>query len=121
MTRSFRGKKDSMLEPSFKGKGTLPVCETFDRDAFDIVLAKPGCVGLRVYFAMDETNKVRLVIVGVNENNEDMLPSSDTTATMTTRSTTTETDGDATEDDGDIIEDGVRCPDLCPPPSPLNS
>ena len=108
LTTKFRGSKDTILEPTFKGKGVLPVCETFGRAAFDAVLAKKGCVGLRIYFAMDETNLVKLVIVGVNANNEDMLPPTDA-------------GGKVIGGDGDeIIEDGIRCPEICPPPSPLN-
>ena len=110
LTSTYRSKKEKVLEPSFKGKGVLPVCETFGREAFDTVLAKPGCMGLRIYFAMDEINMVKLVIVGVNENNEDMI-------TVTENDTMMRTTGDG----GEIIEDGTRCPDFCPPPSPLNS
>ena len=113
LTKTFRGKKESMLEPQYKGKGVLPVCETFGREAFDTVLSKPGCVGLRIYFAMDELNIVKLVIVGVNEKNEDMITTTSTESDTMMRSTT--------EDGTEIIEDGLRCPDVCPPPSPLNS
>ena len=68
LTSAFRSKQETILEPAYKGKGVLPVCETFNRAAFDTVLSKRGCVGLRIYFAMDETNLVKLVIVGVNDN-----------------------------------------------------
>jgi hypothetical protein len=57
---------------------------------------------------MDPVNLVKLVIVGVNELNEDMLPPTDAGGKVI---------GGAGDE---IIEDGVRCPELCPPPSPLN-
>ena len=116
LTSTYRGKKEKVLDPQFKGKGVLPVCETFGREAFDTVLAKPGCVGLRIYFAMDDLNFVKLVIVGVNDKNEDMITTTGSTTLM--RSTTEE----STTEDGDvIIEDGIRCPTICPPPSELNT
>ena len=109
LTTTFRNAKDSILEPQFKDRGILPVCETFPRDAFDIVLAKKGCVGLRIYFAMDPTNTVKLIVVGVNDQDQDMIP-----AVSGGRVDTTVV-GD------DIIDQGRRCPFDCPPPSPLNS
>ena len=54
---------------------------------------------------------VKLVIVGVNDKNEDMITTVEGDTMM--RSTT--------EDGGEIIEEGMRCPEQCPPPSPLNS
>ncbi len=54
--------------------------------------------------------KVHAIIVGVNANNEDILPQA-----------TASTSANATSgDDDDIIEAGVICPPICPPPSPLN-
>ena len=124
MTGHFREKKDSMLSGDYKKKGSLPICETFDRGAFDEVLARPGCVGLRVYFAMDEELMVRVVIVGVNEKGEDMInkTSTETTAFRSSLVAADTTDPDPTGDDGTgIIEQGTRCPDVCPPDSPLNT
>jgi hypothetical protein len=125
MTRHFREKKDSMLSGDYKKKGSLPVCETFERGAFDEVLANPECVGLRVYFAMDEELMVRVVIVGVNDKDEDMInkTSTQTTAFRSSLVASDTTDTDPVPSDGGtgIIEQGTRCPDVCPPASPLNS
>lgn len=116
LTSTFRGKKEKILDSGFKGKNVLPVCETFPRAAFDTVLAKDGCVGLRIYFAMDETNLVRLVIVGVNDKDEDMITKTESNTMMRS---TTEGEGEGEKDE--IIEEGMRCPTICPPPSELNS
>jgi hypothetical protein len=124
MTRHFRQKRDLMLSGDYKKKGSLPICETFDRSAFDEVLAKPGCVGLRVYFAMDEDSMVRVVMVGVNEKGEDMINKTTTQTVALTASimASDTTDPDPTADYGSgIIEQGTRCPDVCPPESPLNT
>ena len=103
LTSNFKKSHEKLLHADFKGKGALPVCETFSREAFDVVLAKPGCKGLRIYFAMDNTDMVKVVIVGVNEKNEDMI-----------------TVSEGKDDPSDIIDQGTRCPVSCPPPSPLN-
>jgi hypothetical protein len=55
---------------------------------------------------MDENLLVHAILVGVNENNEDILPAE--TSSLTT-----------TEDDP-IMEQSIRCPPDCPPASPLN-
>ena len=114
-----------MLSGEFKTKCSIPICETFDRAAFDYVLAKPGCVGLRVYFAMDDDDMLRVVIVGVNEKGADMVDPS-ATQTSAFRSSlmsadSTSTDPDPLDDPSGIIEQGTRCPDICPPDSPLNT
>lgn len=108
MTSLYRSQKENILALAFKNQNILPVCETFNRTDLDTVLSHNGCVGLRVYFGMDELLKVRVIMVGVNENNEDMLP---VTSAL-------ETDSDTGDD---ILEEGHRCPPACPPPSPLNT
>ena len=98
MTTSYRSQKDLILKPTLLNQGILPICETFGRAAFDTILSDPNCAKVRLYLCT-QNNKVRMLAVGVNANDEDILPS-------------------GSEDK--IIEDGVRCPDVCPPPSALN-
>jgi hypothetical protein len=109
MTKLYRADRENILKPELQGKQILPICETFNREAFDYLLKEEGCVGLRFYYGMDDEMKVHIIAVGVNDKNEDMLPKAGT-------ANKTEEDGD---DDG-IVENGQRCPDDCPPPSPLN-
>ena len=99
MTTNYRSGKENILKTSFQNQGILPICETFGRAAFDTILSDSNCQKVRVYLCLGTGNKVRVLVVGVNSNDEDILPS-------------------GTEDK--IIEDGVRCPDVCPPPSALN-
>lgn len=106
MTALFRAEKENILAPEFKGKDILCICETFNREAFDALLAENGCVGLRIYFGMTDELKVRVIAVGVNANNEDILPS---------QGNAPET-GD--EDQNFIVELGLPCPPWCPPPPP---
>jgi hypothetical protein len=105
MTTLFRQEKDNIVNPKLIGQNILPVCETFDRDIFDAILAQPGCVKMRIYSGLNPQLQLRAVIVGVNSNDEDILP----TATATVA------DGEVP-----IGEDGQSCPPICPPPSALN-
>jgi hypothetical protein len=105
MTTLYHLEKENILAAPFKNQNILARCETFDRTVFDTLLAKPECNAIRVYYGMDPTRKVHAIIVAVNSKNEDMLPSS---AALTD------------DEDDDIGEEGRRCPDDCPPSSPLN-
>lgn len=105
MTTLYRAEKENVLEPDMRNKNTLVKCETFDRAAFDALLAQSGCTGIRVYYGMEDGLKVRSLFVGVNADNEDMLPSDPDIISI---------------DDNSIVEVGTTCPDFCPPPSPLN-
>lgn len=108
MTTRFRNEKENILTQSMKGQKILPICETFDRSAIDALLIEKNCTRIRVYFCMDNTLKVKLVIVGVDSNDQDILPPAAKATTVTTS-------------DEVVVEDGQRCPDFCPPPSSLNS
>ncbi len=105
MTRRFREEKELILIPELRDMGILPICEAFDRGAFEALLAKPGCASIRTYLGMDPDLKVRLISVAVDAKGNDILPSGAGASAQT---------GD------DIVEDGFRCPTTCPPPSPLN-
>lgn len=109
MTSLFRTEKENILATVWQNKDILPICETFNRFDIDTLLAKQNCQALRVYMGMDEQLKLRVLMVAVNENAEDLLPASSSIAS-----------GTLTDDD-DIIEEGHRYPPSCPPPSPLNS
>lgn len=101
MTTLYRQDRETILATGYKNQNILPKCETFDRAAFDAVLAQSGCEAIRIYYGMDSNNKVHAVIVGVNDSDEDIIfPNTDNSK---------------------IIETGTRCPDNCPPTSDLNS
>jgi hypothetical protein len=102
MTGLYRGEKQNILKTTYQGQNILPLSEAFDRDVFDSVLAQRGCAGLRIYLGMKEDLNICAIIVGTDEDGNDMLP-----AELNTEDS--------------IIENGNRCPDICPDPSPLNS
>src|SRR5258708_1775131 len=109
MTTRYRSKKEDILSPEFKGKNILLLAETFDRAAFDTLLAEADCTSIRIYFSMHQDLQVRAIFVGVNGKNEDILPEA-----AQPGSATTETSGNQ------IVEEGAPCPTWCPTSSPLN-
>lgn len=108
LTKNYRHKRERMVRDEYRGPKTLPICETFDRAAFDALLAQPGCTSVRIYLGMDEGHEVKLIAVGVNEKGQDMLPDANITA-------------DFTAETGLIVEEGARCPEECPADSDLNT
>lgn len=107
MTTLYRQNKDTILAEPYKEKNVLCRCETFDREVLDALLAKPDCARIRIYYGMDTQLRVHAILVPVNERNEDILPPIGGAAPL---------DGGGE----DIGEQAHRCPDDCPPESPLN-
>jgi hypothetical protein len=102
MTARYRTQMETILAPEYRDGNLLCVSETFDRSAFDRLLAQPGCTALRIYYGMDEALHVHAIVVGVNEKDVDILPTE-------------------TEPAGEIIDVSKVCPPFCSPSSPLNS
>ena len=110
LTSHYEKKKDSILKKRFHGKAILPTSETFDRAAFDQLLSQDGCVGVRIYYGMDEESNVKLVAVGVYKDDQDIL---------TSKSNLKKAKGDNIADEPVFaLSDGLRCPPFCPPPPP---
>ncbi len=111
MTTIYRANREAILANGYQNKNVLPLSETFDRSIIDDILGQTGCTALRIYYGMDESYLVHAILVGVNNENEDILPSTQETTSLTME-----------EDPGDIIgELSIRCPEDCPPDSPLNT
>lgn len=106
MVTRFRGRKPDVIKPGFEN--VLPTSETFDREAIDKLLANSKCVKVRIYPGMSEDLNIRMIIVGVDSNDQDILPQNENEII----------DGD--DDEEIIVEEGVRCPPVCPETSPLN-
>lgn len=104
MTALYRANMEKILAPEYQGKDILSICETFNRDIFDAILAEEGCVAMRVYFGMDPDMKIKVILVGVDAKNQDILPSS--------KDLGKGGDGGG----GYIGEEGLPCPQYCPVP-----
>lgn len=87
-----------------------PVCETFHREAVEWLLKVPGCAHLRIYYGMMPDKSVHAILVAADAAGNDILPSHNYPYPP-----------GGGGDDGEILEDGARCPDQCPPPSPLTT
>ncbi|MDB5252184.1 MAG: hypothetical protein JWP27_1353 [Flaviaesturariibacter sp.] len=109
MTTRYRDLNNKILKEEYQGRNILPRSETFDRDALDRILAQDRCRKVRIYYGMDDRDLVHAVIVGVDAEDRDILPLRADAARLSM--------GD---DEGQIAEDSTRCPDTCPPESPLN-
>ncbi len=70
--------------------------EYFSKASLESVLDQSECVGIRIYYGLDENNVQRLVIVGVDANENDLVT-------------------------GVILEHGIMCPPICGVPNNLNS
>ena len=103
MTQTYRTEKENILAIPYKQQDILPICETFDRAAFEALLNEQDCRYIRIYLGMGSDLKIRVIAVGADSEERDILPAS------------------AGDGDGNIVEDGMRCPTICPPASPLNS
>ena len=110
LTSNYEENKKKILKDEFQKETILPTSETFDRAAFDQLLSQVGCVGIRIYYGMDEESNVKLVAVGVDKNGQDIHTS--TTASKKA------TDDEKTDDAVFALSDGLRCPPYCPPPPP---
>ena len=93
MTTLYRQKKVSNQIQEQKGKVLPALSETFEASDLLAFLSRPGVKALRVYYGMSSDLQLRLILVGVNENNEDILEGREA-----------------------ILERGILCPPLCPPP-----
>lgn len=84
------------------------ICETFEGDAVRQLLDEPGCAFLRIYLGRKSDGSVVAVLVEADNEERDILPSGNGNAES------------AGPNEGTMLEDGFRCPQFCPPPSPLN-
>lgn len=109
MTARYRTQRKKLLKGELDGKDdVLPLCETFDKEAVKRLLDQPGCTGLRVYYSMDEEDRIHALLVGVDASNCDIVTVSSLTAP----------EG---ETEGEVLDEALRCPTNCPPESPLNT
>ena len=54
LTKRFRENRETVLATAYQGQNLLPLSETFNRNAIEMLLNKPGCTGIRIYYGMDE-------------------------------------------------------------------
>lgn len=89
----------------------FPVCETFNKSAVLELLNNPEAVFLRLYYGMSGDYAVHAILVAADADGEDMLPAAGGNDVLASES----------QEENVILEDGFRCPQYCPPASPLNT
>lgn len=65
-------------------------------DIYTSLLSQEGCVGIRIYNALDVDGNMTNVMVGVDEQGNDLY-------------------------EGKVYNRGIMCPHVCPSSNPLNS
>ena len=99
----------SFLEQRFN----LPIAETFNRDAIIALLNADGADGVRIYFGNDDKGLVRLVLMPVDKEGNDIVTKLTGTVGDKAASQVSKVAGK----DGESVENGQRPP---PPSSGLN-
>ena len=62
LTANYRAKNPNSRKGHFYG-----------RDILQRLLDQEGCMGIRIYYGIDENDEKELVLVGAQENEDDML------------------------------------------------
>ena len=72
------------------------IAHYFGKQAIVNILAQANCVGMRIYYALDEAGQKQIIAVGVDANGNDLYT-------------------------GLLAERTIRCPQMCSSANPLNS
>ena len=89
---------------------SLPAAESFNRDAFAVLLNQKDAQGIRIYFGADKEGKVRLVMVPIDSKGNDIITH------LIARDAAVSIPGISSavaQDDAQAMENGQRCD---PPP-----
>lgn len=74
LTDNYARSKDVLLSGKYGDqKELLPDYETFNLQSIDSLMCQDETVGFRIYLGLDENNKIRLVLAGVDANGMDLL------------------------------------------------
>jgi len=86
----------------------VAISETLDKESVTMMLTVEGAEKLRIYHGRRENGEITSVLVAADANGNDILPSANDSNEVWE------------DDEALILDDTFRCPELCPPPSPLN-
>ncbi|SNC67281.1 hypothetical protein SAMN06265337_1897 [Hymenobacter gelipurpurascens] len=87
------------------------------KSQLDAILGQPGCEGIRVYYGLDDAGNRKLVMVGIDADENDII-STTTTAALRTASSDVESADTASVS---VATDFPPCPPCCSIENPLNS
>ena len=95
MIARYKERREIILNDNYDSS-ILTLSERFSKAEIVQLLDQTNCENFRSYFGMDADNNIRLILVGVDADDNDLLMNEI------------------------IIENGLRCPSMCPPSSALN-
>ena len=103
-----------IVKDSFLNHFQLPIAEAFNRDAIAALLNVDGAVAIRVYLGRDDLGQVRMVLVPMDKNGNDIITQlvkpgaqSDTTKQPRVEEKA------ASSGSGQVVDNGQRCPTMC--------
>jgi len=91
-----------------KIKDPLKECRAnyFGKDLILKILSQDGCMGIRMYYGVDDSGKKQLILVGTDAKENNMIPTSE----------------DARSASYTLADASIPCPDECGDPNdPLNA
>jgi hypothetical protein len=74
MKQIYNNNSQTILAPPFQNQNILVTSETFNVDVITTLAAVTGCAGLRIYYGMDADLKVHAMLIAVDANGNDILP-----------------------------------------------
>jgi hypothetical protein len=73
LTTNFRANRETILAAEYRETDVLSDCETLDKEALRAFMDNEHCKSIRIYSGMTDALQVKSILVGVNENGEDMI------------------------------------------------
>jgi hypothetical protein len=113
--KKFKEHHKKLLKEEFHHQEVFPHAETFSKEIILQLLEQEGAEGLRIYLGQDDQNIVRMVLVGVDEQGNDLLPDNEP-ADEPAGGAHAQLKLSATPagKGRQIVEEGQRCPPYCP-------
>jgi hypothetical protein len=100
MIELYRENKEVILATDYKNTDVLAFSETFNAEDVKLLLSQPGCIGFRIKFGMDDKLWLHSILVGVDNNGNDILIHNPGMGLK--------------DDEGYVVENATRCPPDCP-------
>src|ERR1700676_1375345 len=75
MKNLYAANSQVILQSPFQNKEILITSETFNLDVLTAIAGVTGVVGLRIYYGMSADLKVHAMLIAVDKDGNDLLPS----------------------------------------------
>ncbi|TGE08059.1 hypothetical protein [Hymenobacter fodinae] len=88
------------------------------KQQLEAILNQPGCEGIRVYYGLDEQGNRKLILVGIDADENDIITETGITSALRAAEVT---DGASEPSSTSVVTDLPPCPPCCSIENPLNS